>query len=150
MTTDFGSRPRRRGLPIGWIIAAVWMIGLAGAAGAKFYLDRQAAMKTAQAWTVSGPPCPAGPTPQDDGYQPGQRAFGFEATKYLSDYRTAKCGTTLDHGGAGPGVVAVCRVRGSTYINLTTARNRFQFLTSGRNATVSIEQGAPACVLDAG
>jgi hypothetical protein len=150
MTTDFGARPRRRGAPIGRIIAAVWIVALLGAAGAKFYLDRQAAIKTARAWSASGPPCPAGPAPQDDGYQPGQHAFAFEGVKYLSDFKAVKCSTMRDHGGLGQGEVAVCKLKGSTYINLTTAKARFQFLTSGNNATVSIEHGAPACVLDAG
>jgi hypothetical protein len=150
MVTDFGSRPRKRGAPVGWIILGFWMVALLGAAGAKWYLDRQAAIKVAQVWAASGPPCPPGTPPQDDGYQPGQRAFGFEGTKYLSDYRTAKCGTALDHGGVGPGEVAVCKLKGATYINVSTATSRSQFLTSGGNATISIGQGAPSCVLDAG
>jgi len=150
MTTDFGARPRRRGAPVGWIILVLWMVGLLGAAGAKFYLDRQAAIKTAQIWAASGPPCPTDPTPRDDGYQPGQNAMGFEGAKYLGDFKTAKCGTTLDHGGVGQGVVAVCKLKGATYITLMTANRSFQFLTSGHNATISIEQGAASCVLDAG
>jgi len=150
MTTDFGARPRRRGAPIGWIIVILWMIGLAGAAGAKFYFDRQAAIKTAQQWSASGPPCPVGVAPTDDGYQFGQRAIGFEGTKYLGDFRAAKCGTALDQGGTGQGVVAVCKIKGASYINVTTAKGRYQFLTSGQNATLSVETGPPACVLDAG
>jgi hypothetical protein len=149
MTTDFGARPRRRAMPVGRIFLAFWIVALLGAAGAKFYLDRQAAIKNARAWSASGPPCPAGPTPQDDGFQPGQRAFSFEKTMYLSDFKGVKCSTMRDQGGLGQGQVAVCKLKGSTYINLTITNHRFRFLT-GRNATISIEHGAPACVLDAG
>jgi hypothetical protein len=149
MTADFGVRPRRRGLPIGRIIAVAWIVAVLGVAGAKFYFDRQAAIKNARAWSASGPPCPAGAAPQDDGYQPGQRAFAFKGTKYLTDFKGVTCSTARDHGGLGQGEVAVCKLKGSTYINLTTTKGRFQFLT-GRNATISIEQGVPACVLDAG
>jgi len=127
-----------------------WIVALLGAAGAKFYLDRQAAINNARVWSASGPPCPAGPTPQDDGYQPGLRAFFFEGTTYLSDFKAVKCSTARDHGGVGQGEVAVCKLKGSTYINLKTAKGRFRFLTSGQNATVSVEHGAPACGLDAG
>ena len=151
MTTDFGARPRRRGAPIGWIVVILWMIGLGGAAGAKLYFDRQAAIKTAQQWAASGPPCPAGTAALDDGYVFGERAMGFEGTKYMGDFHAAKCGTALDHGGTGQGVVAVCKIRGASYLNVTTKQGaRYQFLTSGKNATISVETGPPTCVLDAG
>ena len=148
MTTDFGAPTRRRRAPIGWIITAVWVVGLLGAAGAKFYLDRQAAIKTAQVWSASGPPCPTDTTAEADGYLPGQRAFAFEGVKYLSDFKTVKCSTMRDHGGLGQGEVAVCKLKGSSQIDLTTAKGRFRFLTSRHNATVSIEQGVATCVLD--
>jgi hypothetical protein len=150
MATDFGARPQRRGMPVGRIFVTVWVVGLLGAAGAKFYLDRQAAIKNAQTWSASGPPCPAGPTPQDDGYQPGQHAFAFQGAKYLSDFKEVRCSTVRDHGGLGQGEVAVCKLKSSTYIDLTTAKGRVQFLTSRQNATISIEHGAAICVLDAG
>jgi len=150
MTADFGAPKRRRRAPVGWIVTGLWMVVLLGAAGAKFYFDRQTAIKTAQQWAASGPPCPIGAAPLDDGYQVGQRAMGFEGTKYMGDFRAAKCGTTLDHGGTGQGVVAVCKVKGASYINVTTTKGRYKFLTSGQNATISVESGPPSCVLDAG
>jgi len=149
MTADFGVRPPRRQMPIGRIIAAVWIVALLGAVGAKVYLDRHAAIKVARAWTDTGPPCPTDPTPANDGYQPGRHAFFFEGEKFLSDFRAVKCSTMRDHGGLGEGEIAVCRLKGSTQIDLTTAKGRFRFATSHHNATVSMEQGVAACVLGA-
>jgi hypothetical protein len=150
MTTDFGAPKRRSRLPIGWIVTALWLLVLIGLAGGKFYLDRQAAIKIAQTWSASGPPCPIGLAPPDDGYRFGERAMGFEGTKYIGDFHAAKCGTTLDHGGTGQGVVAVCKIKGASYITVSTAKGRYQFVTSGQKATISIEGGPPTCVLDAG
>ena len=150
MTADFGAPQGRRRAPIGRIIAGVWIVAILGIAGAKFYLDRQAAIKNAQAWAASGPPCPTDSSPAPDGYLPGQRAFAFEDVKYLSDFKAVKCSTARDKGGLGQGEVAVCKLKGSSQIDLTTPKGRFRFLTSGQNATVSIELGVAACALDAG
>jgi len=150
MTADFGMSRRRGRAPTGWIILAAWMVVLLGAVGTKFYLDRQAATKAAHEWSAVGPPCPADTTPADDSYQPGQRAFAFAGMKFLSDYKTAKCGNALDHGGTGQGEVDVCKVKGASRIDLSTAKGRFRFMTSGKNATVSVENGVASCILDAG
>ncbi len=66
MTADFGVGARRRA-PIGRIIAVVWIVALLGAAGAKFFLDRQAAINNDMLWTAIGSPCPAEATPPNDG-----------------------------------------------------------------------------------
>lgn len=141
---------RRSRMPNGWVILGLWMVVLLGAAGTKFYLDRQSAIKAARAWAAVGPPCPADTAAAEGGYQPGQRAFAFASIKFISDYRTAKCGNALDHGGTGQGEVDVCKVKGASQIDLTTAKGDFRFLTSGKTATVSVENGVASCVLDAG
>ena len=150
MTADFGVRTRRSRMPIGRMIAILWIVAILGAVGAKFYLDRQAAIRNARAWAASGPPCPADTSPVFDGYKPGQRAFAFAGTKVLTDFKAVNCSTARDHGGLGDGEVAVCKLKGSTRIDLTTAKGRFRFLTPGRKATLSIEQGVATCALDAG
>ena len=94
--------------------------------------------------------CQENASPAPDGYLPGQRAFAFEDVKYLSDFKAVKCSTARDKGGLGQGEVAVCKLKGSSQIDLTTPKGRFRFLTSGQNATVSIELGVAACALDAG
>jgi hypothetical protein len=150
MTEDFGVRSRRGKIPVGRIIAAVWIVAIVGAAGGKFYLDRQAGIKNAREWAAVGPPCPADTTPVDDGFQPGQRAFAFAGVKFLGDFKTVKCSTARDQGGTGQGEVDVCKLKGASRIDLTTAKGRFRFATSRQNATLSIEQGVASCVLDAG
>jgi hypothetical protein len=151
MTYDFGVRKAHRALPVDHL-----MVGLLGllllVGGAGWCWEQQlGAIRTAQAWTIEGPPCPVVRGTAQFGYAPKvMDTFQFVGTRFSRVYGYVKCLAISDHGGTGWGQVPVCRFNSPMLLDVTAPGGHATYFTQMSPATVTIVQGRPSCVLGAG
>jgi hypothetical protein len=113
--------------------------------------QRASTIVKAEAWTIPGRPCPR---VSERTYRAFRAAapevFRFDGARIARAYGYAICGeiTTDLRWGLGP-PAPVCRFNTPGAVEITTARGRFHFLTGIAPATITIEHGAPVCVLGA-
>ena len=147
MTTDYGVRSTRGGLPLGW--AAAVGIGLTALAMvalgvAQYRQHRQAAIAEARAWMPRGPPCPVVSRLSDVGFVPTLRTVEYDNVRYGRAYSYMACSDIADAGG-----ISVCRFYDPMVIEVTTPKSHVIFFTRTQPATVSIDpHGQARCVLN--
>jgi len=108
--------------------------------------QRHAALLTARAWTIAGPPCPV--VSQQSVlllHAPTTDVFSYGGARFARAYGYAKCSKITADPIWGLGLVTVCQFNNPTLLEITTARGHWLFMTGIHAATVVVDQGRPAC-----
>jgi hypothetical protein len=145
MTTDFGGRRRRRGVPVPALIL-VALAALAAFFVGDWLIHRPANIQKAQAWAIKGPPC-----------QPlsaqAYQAQAIKVTEHFDDDGVTfgragghvSCEDIVNDGGRGFGSYTECQFTGPGVLQVSTPSGQSYFLPSGP-ATVTIRKNAVSCV----
>lgn len=149
MTSDFGSRRSRRGVPAPvWILIAVLAVGAFFVAN--WLIRRPANIQKAQAWDIKGPPCPP---LSAAAYQ----AQAIKVTQHFEDDGVSfgragghvSCEDIVNDGGKGFGSYTECQFTGPGVVQVTTSAGDSYFLPAGP-ATITIKDNKVSCVTAAG
>ena len=108
MTRDYGVRKPHRALPIDHLMAGLLgLLLLAGIAG-WCWEQQLPSIRTAQAWTIKGPPCPVVSGTARFSYALRDLdTFQFVKTRFSRVYGYVKCMVIFDRGGWTP--IPVCQ-----------------------------------------
>ncbi|WP_374470038.1 hypothetical protein [Phenylobacterium sp.] len=153
MGVDYGLRPRRRPARLYALLAGGFvLVGLAGFAAweVRDWLGRrEAAVETAKAWDVQGPPCPE--LSEAEFRARGlkaPKAFEFEGVVIARRHGHVSCQMVADNAGRSFSSHVVCQFTGPGVLRVTAPGGERRFEAGpGQPATVSTEGGAPRCVL---
>jgi hypothetical protein len=150
MTRDYGVRSGARRLNSGQItVIGFCLIGPVIIA-LLWGVHKYTLIATAHAWLVAGPACPAlTPAAAAQLGSPQLQVFNFQGARFGKGYGYVNCRMVADHGGWGGENIAVCQFNNPSILDVTTPRGHAAYLTGGRSATISIDQGHPSCVLAA-
>jgi hypothetical protein len=144
---DFGGA-RRFG--VGHIVIAVVVITAAvGLVTFQLVKDRSAAVATAKAWDIKGPPCPS--LSQAD-FQARRytalKTFDYDGVTIGRTAGDASCSDIKAKGGRGLGTDKVCQFTSPATLTVTSTAGSYFFVPgAGQPATLSIHQGVPRCVM---
>jgi hypothetical protein len=137
--------------PVDRLATAGFAAIVACALGLALLGDRSAAILRARAWTYAGPPCPAVPRETYLNFtHRAKHAFTFDDVRFGRVDGGASCREIATHGGRGLDTLPVCQFNSPTLLEVVTRRGAFYFETKMSRATVSVTNGAPTCVLNAG
>ena len=149
MTRDYGVRKPHRALPVDHLmVGLLGLLLLAGIAG-WCWEQQLPSIRTAQAWTIKGPPCPIVSGPTRFGYALRDLdTFQFVKTRFSRVYGYVKCMVIFDRGGWT--AVPVCQFNSPMLLDVAAPAGHATYFTQMHPATISIVQGRPNCVLGAG
>jgi hypothetical protein len=144
---------RRPAAPRLWrlhLAAGIVALGLTAALIAPTLLrTRNAAVAEAQAWTIPGPPCPQLPLTEAARQPAAQKSFGYAGSGFAYAYGHVACAQI--HADGGRSLVLgnpVCQFTSPGVVMVDTGRTRTLFAPGlGSRATVSVQDGAPRCVM---
>lgn len=131
--------------------AAAIALGV-GSAMMKPDLTRERAqwVAEAKAWTIAGPPCPTRPAAAADPWPYGRQPdFGYAGANFRYAYGHVACLEIHDDGGrSATQGHAVCQFTSPAMVAVTVGKTLTVFEPGlGRRATVTVEKGAPRCVV---
>jgi hypothetical protein len=149
MTRDYGARAPRKKIGAPAMVAGAIAVIAVCVAG-NWWLHRPGAIRKAQEWAITGPPCP----------EVSARAFQAQPVRIherLEDndivfgrgYGHVSCDNIVNDGGKGVGFFTECQFTSPGAIQVTTKAGDTYFLTKVSPATVSVKKGVPSCVLAA-
>jgi hypothetical protein len=131
---------------------AAAVIGLAAAAlmiAPTWTRQRATAVAEAQAWTITGPPCPQLPLAEIARQPRATKTFGYAGAGFAYAYGHVACAQI--HADGGRSLVSgypVCQFISPGVVVVDTGKTRILFAPGlGRRATVSVENGAARCVM---
>ncbi|MEO8113452.1 MAG: hypothetical protein ABI655_03655 [Phenylobacterium sp.] len=147
---DYGVRSRAKGARVPLtVVIVVGAVLVAAYFGGSWLYHRPMAIERAQAWTISGPPCPE--LSRADFVQRGLKAprvFDFEGLSLARQFGHVSCMIVANEGGKGLGDYPVCQFTSPTVLQVTTAKGELFFEPGpGHAATISAQHGKVSCVL---
>lgn len=144
---DFGG-VRRFG--VGHIVIAVVVItAAAGLIAFQLVRDRDAAIATAKAWDVQGPPCPAlGRAEFQARRYTAPKTFDYDGILIGRVAGDVSCSDVKANGGRGLETDKACQFTSPAVVTVTSRAGAFFFVPgAGHPATLHIHQGVPSCVM---
>jgi hypothetical protein len=143
-----GSAPRRIGLvpAIGAAVAVTLGVGLIAMLAIQ---SRQAAVTTAKAWDIKGPPCPSLSAEEFAAKRyTAPKTFPYDGVTLGRLAGDASCSDVKTAGGKGFGTDKVCQFTSPAALTVATETARYYFVPGvGQPATVIVHDGVPRCVM---
>lgn len=137
----------RRGGSIIRIVATLGIVLVIGVVAASWLYHRSEAVRTAQAWAITGPPCPTASqqTFAASAMKP-HMAYEFGDVSFTRAYGHVSCQEITNDGGRGFGTFPECQFTSPGLLQVTTKRGDFYFIVETGPATVMVKDDVPSCV----
>ena len=142
-----GAGPRR--WPLYAIAGLIGVVAVVAGSAPNFLRQRAAAVAEAKAWTITGPPCPQLPISETVRQPTAIKSFGYAGSGFAYAYGHVACAQIhADGGRAWVRGYPVCQFTSPGVLIVETGANRTLFAPGlGERATVSVQDGAPRCVM---
>lgn len=114
-----------------------------------FLIHRAANIKSAQEWSINGPPCPEiSAADFADRHLKAPHGTRYEDTVFFRQFGHLTCTSVNYNGGTGLGVYAVCQFTSPNVLRVQTPKGEWFFVPGpGRPATVVTPHDVAHCVL---
>lgn len=111
--------------------------------------QRAAAIAEAKAWAIDGPPCPNPPISETARQPTAIKSFGYAGSGFAYAYGHVACAEIhADEGRSMMRGYPVCQFTSPGVVIVETGKTRTLFAPGlGARATVSVQDGAPRCVM---
>ena len=111
--------------------------------------NRTAAVATAKAWDIQGPPCPALTAAEFAAKRyTAKKTFPYDNVTIGRTAGDASCSDVKEGGGKGFGTDKVCQFTSPAALTVTTDQAAYYFVPGvGQPASLIIHHGAPRCVM---
>lgn len=142
-----GAGPRR--WPLHVAAGFIGVVAVVAGSTPNFLRQRAAAIDEARAWTIVGPPCPQLPMTETVRQPTAIKSFGYAGSGFAYAYGHVACAQIhADGGRSWVRGYPVCQFTSPGVLIVESGGTRTLFAPGlGRRATVSVEDGAPRCVL---
>ena len=151
MSLDYGIRSKSKKPGAALIAGLVALVAGVGAFGYNHFKERQKAIADAEAWTITGPPCPEITEAALRGAgEKADKKFEYDGVLFARAYGHVSCNEVGYDRGRGMGKYPACQFTAPSVLVIDTEQGRHVYQPGrGQPATVAVQHGKASCVMAA-